>query len=894
MGTTAVAKTIRRRCIMVACKIPLAVLFVLLFFFQAIAGNDDDLRPVTLQLPWHHQFQFAGYYAAKQQGYYHQAGFDVTIRAGEPGLWPLEEVVDGRAQYGVARSAVLLHYLKGEPVVALAAIFQHSAHIFLARKDSGIATPQDLVGRRVMLLPGDDAAEHLATLKSEGVDPEQLNIISSSFDINDLISGKTDAFNAYISNEPYLLEEQNVESVIIRPSTYGIDFYGDTLFSSEHEVTENPDQVKAFREASLKGWLYALSHREEIISLLKEKYQVKKSLNHLRFEANAIEKLVMADLVEIGHMNTGRWQHMADTYVKLGMAEPGYSLEKFIFDHDPPADYSRFLTFFYLILACFVGVAVLLLVLFNRRLNKVLAERTDNLQTTEKALATSEELYQVIFDNTPVGVGLISFDGSIYELNNKALEISGYSREEALQRNVVDLYQDPNDRELLMEKVKKEGFVTGVPCQMKRKDGTPFDGRFTSVIVRVDGEAKMLSMLEDVTLQHEIEAEKAKIELSLQRMQKMEAIGLMAGGVAHDLNNILSGIVSYPELILMQLPEESPLRKSVQEIHNSGKRAAAVVADLLTVARGVASAKECHNLNDLLSECLQSSECQQLKMLYGNVICSANLDPNLDNIACSPVHIKKCLMNLITNAAESIKGEGCIDIFTRNEIVESGAEHRHGLAPGDYVVVSVSDNGPGISEKDKEHIFEPFYTKKVMGRSGTGLGLAVVWNTMQDHHGAIGLESSEKGTVFELYFPACYREVGEDGKTVAPEDIQGHGQLVLIIDDEHQQRDIATQMLESLEYETHAVESGEDAIEYLRDHTADLLLLDMIMDPGINGRETFERIIEIYPEQKAIIVSGFAVTDEVKAAQKKGAGAYIKKPYSIEKIGIAIKKELEK
>ncbi len=303
-------------------------------------ASDAGRKPVTLQLTWLHQFQFAGYYAAVEQGFYRDAGFDVTIVEGASDRKPIEEVVSGRANYGVAKAELLLHRLHGEPVVALAAIFQHSAIIMLAKQESGINSPQDMIGKRVMLKQGDDAAEYLAMFKSEGVSLDKVTIIPSTYNVDDLIAGKTDVFNAYITNEPHALAQKGIPASIISPIRYGIDFYGDCLFTSEQEIHKHPDQVKAFRAASLRGWEYAMAYPEEMIDLIVRKYGVKKSREHLRFEAEAMRKLMLPNLVEIGHMNPGRWQHMADTYLALGMAEAGYSLQGFVYDPDPAPDYS--------------------------------------------------------------------------------------------------------------------------------------------------------------------------------------------------------------------------------------------------------------------------------------------------------------------------------------------------------------------------------------------------------------------------------------------------------------------------------------------------------------------------------------------------------------------------
>jgi CheY-like chemotaxis protein len=213
---------------------------------------------------------------------------------------------------------------------------------------------------------------------------------------------------------------------------------------------------------------------------------------------------------------------------------------------------------------------------------------------------------------------------------------------------------------------------------------------------------------------------------------------------------------------------------------------------------------------------------------------------------------------------------------------------------GEYAVLAISDDGSGISSGDLERIFDPFYTKKVLGRSGTGLGLAVVWNVVQDHEGYIGVKSDENGTIIELYFSLTRDEISDKALSIPIKDYKGNGEMILVVDDVESQREISCKMLDTLGYKTKAVSSGEEAIEYLKENTVDLILLDMIMDPGINGLETYEQIIKVHPNQKAIITSGFAETADVKATQKLGAGQYIKKPLTLEKIGIAVKDELKK
>jgi PAS domain S-box-containing protein len=383
--------------------------------------------------------------------------------------------------------------------------------------------------------------------------------------------------------------------------------------------------------------------------------------------------------------------------------------------------------------------------------------------------------------------------------------------------------------------------------------------------------------------------EQRLLEKQLNRDQKMKAIGLMAGGVAHDLNNILSGIISYPELLLLDLDQESSLRRPLEAIRRSGIDASEVVSDLLTVARGVAANKEVIAPNEFIENYLKSADFLQLQARYPLIDFTTSLDPQLRNISCSPIHIRKCLMNLITNGAEAIHGEGTISIVSSNEQHSLPLiKNKQHITTGTFSKIAIHDDGSGIAAGDLDHIFEPFYTKKVMGRSGTGLGLAVVWNTMRDHGGMVNVISNTQGTTFELYFPSVETATAPRPLSRDWRSYKGRGQTILVVDDEPGQREIAAQLLTSLEYAVHTVPSGEEAIQYARKHTTDLMVLDMIMAPGQNGRKTFEQILKIHPQQKAIIASGFAEDDDVQATLAMGAMAFVPKPYTLDQIGSTI------
>lgn len=517
-------------------------------------------------------------------------------------------------------------------------------------------------------------------------------------------------------------------------------------------------------------------------------------------------------------------------------------------------------------------------------------EQRVSVRTSE--LAASERRFRQLFEHSSSGVAIYApvDDGADFifkDVNNAVETIEGIPRQDMIGRRVSDVFPGVEEFGLLdvMRTVLKSGKSANHPVSYY-SDGRLSGWRENSVYKLPSGE--IVAVYNDLTAQKQAEFEKEAMAGKLQRSQKMEAIGLMAGGVAHDLNNILSGIVGYPELLLLQIPADSQLRPQIEAIRESGKRAAAVVADLLTVARGVASVKIPADLNRLITEYLASPEHLQLLARHELVRCDTAIDRQLGPIYCSPVHIKKCVMNLVANAMEAMDAPGQVVLATRHQSVEANQAAAHGIAPGDYVVLDVTDTGTGISDRDLEHIFEPFYTKKMMGQSGTGLGLAVVWNTVVDHSGMVLVDSGPGGTAFHLYFPALQaNDMPGQPDTEAPVP-EGTGETILVVDDEPQQLDVSRRMLESLGYQVACVDSGEQAVSYLEENRVDLILLDMIMTPGISGRETYTRILASNPNQKAVIMSGYSGSEDVDAVRDQGARGFILKPFTIKELARAI------
>jgi signal transduction histidine kinase/ActR/RegA family two-component response regulator len=398
---------------------------------------------------------------------------------------------------------------------------------------------------------------------------------------------------------------------------------------------------------------------------------------------------------------------------------------------------------------------------------------------------------------------------------------------------------------------------------------------------------------EEIKAHQKAEKQKEELEGHLQRAQKMESLGTLAGGVAHDLNNILSGVVSYPELLLSDMPEKTPFRDALLLIKKSGEKAAAIVQDLLTLARRGVAISTVVNLNGISEDYFRSPEFLKLKTYHPEVECKVELKDGPHNNLGSPVHLSKTIMNLISNAAEAMPDGGTITVSSENTTIDKPIKGYTDIKKGRYTLITVSDTGVGIAPEEIERIFEPFYTKKVMGRSGTGLGMAVVWGTVHDHNGYIDIKSTPgEGTTFHLYFPSTDEPLQTEIEHISMDRYKGNGESILVVDDVEEQRNIADKILTKLGYSVASSASGEEAVEYMQNQSADLVILDMIMDPGMDGLETYRRIIEHHPDQKSIIASGYSETGRVEEIQRLGAGEYIRKPYSIEKIGLAVKKAL--
>ena len=463
------------------------------------------LDKVKLQLKHTHQFQFAGYYAAIQQGYYREAGLEVTIAEGSDGGEPERRVIDGSAEYGVGSSSLLLARAAGKPLVVLGVILQHSPYVLLVRhRDNSRIT--DIKGKRVMIGSLTDeltqADELLAFLKKEGVPLSTLVRVEHSFNVNDLIDGKVEAMSSYVTNEPDYLDRVGFAYDIYSPRAAGIDYYGDNLFTSEREIATNPARVKAFRAASMKGWAYAMAHQEEMADLIIAKYSARHDRQHLLFEARQMIPLVQPVLVEIGYMNPDRWRHIADTYADLGMLPRGISFDGFLYQSSPLGNTMKWL---YRVL---IGATVLLF--GGAGIHVWLLARERN--RAADAIRKGELRFRTMFEEAPMGIALIdSQTGEFKDVNPRYAEITGRNFDQIKSGHWTDITHpdDVADEVTQMAQLSagaSAGFKT--TKRLLRPDGSVVwvDMSIAKIETASGARPHHLCMIEDVTEKKKSEA----------------------------------------------------------------------------------------------------------------------------------------------------------------------------------------------------------------------------------------------------------------------------------------------------------------------------------------------------------------------------------------------------
>ncbi|MCV6609952.1 MAG: diguanylate cyclase [Amphritea sp.] len=307
--------------------------FFLFLLLTPLIARGEQLTPVSLQLIWKHQFQFAGYYMAREKGFYRDAGIDLTIHEYENAIDPVEEVISGRSNFAIGRSTVLAQKIKGAGIIALLSAYQSSPLMLLTTAESGISTPEQLYGKRIMMTPdAENQVELLAMMHRAGVQKADFIRQDHSFDVNSLISGETDAMASYLSNEPFQLDQKGVQHHIIHPKDFGFSMYSDLLITSEQFIQHNPELVEAFRQATIEGWLYAFGNIEETVDVILQHYNSQqRSRDALLFEGRKLATLAFDENGNFGTLDTEKLQVMSQIYLLFNLVDADHKLENFVY-----------------------------------------------------------------------------------------------------------------------------------------------------------------------------------------------------------------------------------------------------------------------------------------------------------------------------------------------------------------------------------------------------------------------------------------------------------------------------------------------------------------------------------------------------------------------------------
>jgi PAS domain S-box-containing protein len=520
----------------------------------------------------------------------------------------------------------------------------------------------------------------------------------------------------------------------------------------------------------------------------------------------------------------------------------------------------------------------------------------------EKDLKQSESKYRLLISNVSDVIWTSDKDFKITFITRSVEELLGYDSNEILSLKNSE-YMTPDT----MEKIEK------ISSRVKNKfNNISYPIVFNAEMICKDrtrkwAEAKINPLIEDdgtvsgfVGVWRDITSfivttdRNKALEERLSQSEKMEALGRLAGGVAHDLNNVLTGIVAYPDLLLIKLPEDDPLRKKVMAIKKSGQKAAAIVEDLLSLSRRGVNKFTPLNLNELIKDILDSPEVEKLKVYHPEVSYKFSKGDNVPVISGAQYQISKVMINLLTNASEAMQSGGNVYISTRMESSSDNTIKYKNVPDGDYAVISVSDEGVGISKADQKRIYEPFFTSKVMGKSGTGLGMAVVWGTVQDHNGYIEMKSKiGEGTTFDLYLPALSEAEAFESDIEDKTSISGHGEKILVLDDDPIQLEIAESLFRELNYNVKTVNEHENIINEIDIFEPDIFVMDMILSDGTDGLDVYKIIREKHKNLKVVIISGFSESERVLDALKLGVRKFISKPFTIQEIGRGVREVLD-
>lgn len=820
---------------------------ILLLLSILITVSAAKNRKVTLQLKWRHQFQFAGYYAAQELGFYDEEELDVAIRPLSPGMSVVDEVVSGRADFGVAMPDVLIDHAGGTPISIVAPIFQHSPFLLLSKKDSSNSQISSLRGKRIMIRPS-GSNEIIAMLKQAGIDSVNTSFVPHSWNAKDLADGTVDAMVFYSSQIPGIINAyDSLEFQEYTPINYGIDFYGDCIITSHALAEADPELVRKFKRATSKGWIYALNSPHDVIDIIQNRYPSEWSREDLLSEAEVIRRLILPRYIDVGTSYNGRWRDIAATFQELNMLPEDYRFDSTVIFGN---EFSVQLPNWVKDIILFLSLLLVLMFLFNRRLKK-------EVQKSLNQLRKNEGKFRTIFENSTQLMGILNNKGVLLAANPTALAMVDRKEEQVVGK---PFWETPwwQHNMALQQKLRQSiiGACEGRTIQFETthidKEGKTRVIDF-SLIPALNSSGSVdyiIAVGYDMTHIHEIEERD-------RQLQKMEAIGTLAGGIAHDFNNILAALFGYLDLAFLEEAGNERLHDALTEIKRASTRAKELVGQILTFSRKGNAEKKPLQLSLVIDEVM--------KLIRSSLPSTIVIDQKInsdDYILANATQIHQVVMNLCTNGFHAMQAQNSGLLSVELEVIIADAEllEKHAeMKPGEYLKLVISDTGSGMDSSVVKQVFNPYFTTKQSGK-GTGLGLSLVHSIITSHEGVISIHSKPGiGTTFTILFPRlAYTPEKRVESAGSEQRVESSNISILFVDDEEMIVKSSTRYLEHAGFRVTSFTESSEALSAFTESPGNfsIVISDMTM-PVLDGVDLLTAIKEIRSDIPVILCSGF-------------------------------------
>ncbi|WP_373036679.1 ABC transporter substrate-binding protein [Sulfurimonas sp.] len=888
------------------------LLLIAVFLVASISAFAND--KVSLQLLWKHQFEFAGFYMAKEKGFYTQAGLDVEIKEFNYGINIVDDVLSGVSDVGVGRSSLVLEKLKGKDIVLLSAIYQSSPYVLISKQRPDLLNIEDFKNKKIML--SDDTAlvaSILSMMKTKDIKPSDYTEVPHSFNINDLVHDKVDLMTTYLSNEPFHMIEAGAGFKVFDPKDYGFDFYADIVFTSKNYLDSNPKKVENFHSATLKGWEYAFSHIEESVEIIFKKYNSQnKSKEALFYEANILKELAYKGEAKFGNINEVRIQEIANIYKLLGFTNKSDTyLSGLIYE---PYDLFNILKkIFTLKLILSVTGIILFIYLMsiykqyilkieNKNLEKIVNEKTKELQKYNEKLEKQKELYDLVFEKASGGVLLIDpKNNKFIECNDQVVELlNAKSKEDVLNRHPSELSpefqpdgQRSDEKADAVIKLAMELGTYSFEWLHKRVTGEEFWAEIILTKIAIDTNDMLYVTWKDINEKKQVQQELQKSKNTLQllnenleekikeRTRELEnALNVKSNFLAnmsHEIRTPLNGIVGFVDILYKNETDDAKKDK-LQIIKKSSDLLLSIINDILDFSK-IESKK-------LLIESVPIDTIEIFKhiteLFFDNAkekeICIVlNIDKDLPKKTLGDAtRLKQVFSNILSNAIK-FANEGTNIVVNVKYLSDSNK-----------LYCEVIDSGIGIEPSRIEFIYNSFeQADSSVSRSygGTGLGLAISKTLVELMGGNIGVES-ELGVGSKFYFTVALHEVIPDitAKPYVSEQNKKLSAKVLIVEDNKTNQLLLELLLEELNLDSDIANDGIEAIEMLKTNRYDLVLMDENM-PNMSGLEATRviRTTKYGKDVPIIAVTANALKDDKNKFIQNGMNDYLSKPIDVKK-----------